>query len=102
VTGIERETAIVGAGMMNQAGLGRRAGSEAEAAVMKGIMLAMTAEQETAGIPPSPASMTMKIVHQHGIGMTASTERRRAHVGGGILMIMQTTDMTSLKALCEV
>ena len=102
MTGIERETAVVGAGMMNQAGLGRRAGSEAEAAVVKGVMLALTAEQKTAGMLPSPASMTMKIAHQHGIGMTASTERGRARIGGGILMIMQMTDMTSMKALCEV
>jgi hypothetical protein len=102
VTGIERETAVEGAGMMNQAGLGRRAGSEAEAAVVKGVMLALTAEQKTAGMLPSPASMTMKIAHQHGIGMTASTERGRARIGGGILMIMQMTDMTSMKALCKV
>ncbi len=84
---------------MNQDGLGRRAGSVAEAAVVKGVMLAMIAEQTTAGMPPSLASMTMNIAHQHGIGMRASTERGRACVGGGILMIMQ---MTNMKALCEV
>lgn len=102
MTGIERETAVVGAGMMKQDGLGRRAGSEAEAAVVKGVMLALTAEQKTAGMLPSPASMTMKIAHRHGIGMTTSIERGRARVEGGILMIMQMTDMTSMKALCEV
>lgn len=88
--------------MINQAGLGRRAGSEAEAAVVKGIMLARIAEQKTAGMPPSPASMTMKFAQQHGIGMTASKERGRARIGGGILIIMQMTDMTGMKALCEV
>lgn len=87
---------------MNQDGFGRRAGSGAEAGVVKGVMLVMTAEQKTAVLPPSPASMTIKIAHQHGIGMTASTERGRARVGGRILMIMQMTDMTSMKALCEV
>ena len=88
--------------MMNQDGLERRAGSVAEAVVVKGVMPAMIAEQKTAGMPPSPASMTMNIAHQHRIGMRASTERGRARVGGGILMIMQMTDMTKMKALCEV
>lgn len=102
MTGIESETAAVGAGMMSQDGLGRRVRSVAEAAVVKGVMRALIAEQKTAGMLPSPASMTMTIAHQHGIGMRISTERGRACVGGGILMIMQVTDMTNMKALCEV